>query len=347
MGRFTTSFLLFWFFILPARAAFTSFYIFGDSITTTTNNTSGGSNYYGQRYSNGRVWVEVLAQRQGVVYDPSENVSYFGHDSAHLIASVNNSPSQPDAGTALFVIWVNSADLFDFWAAYSTSSSQWATAINQAQTNQLNAIQTLWNKGARTFLMPGAVDITQTPNFNSLTASQQTFLRQRAIDYNTAFAVTLDLARSSHPGIVIYEPNLFALVDDFMAHPANYGLTKTNIGVLQDSISHALNGPGTNYVYWDQLDPTAKVHAIIADTIQQTFWPPQFSKITALNGSNQLDVVNVPIGRDGFVDGSADLVTWDSDSAFDSTNITQSVFLPVSDPSRFYRLRFPFVWTWP
>ena len=65
--RFTIGFLLFGSVIFSAKAAFTNLYVFGDGISTTTNNTSGlSSYYYGQRYSNGRVWVEVLAQRQGL-----------------------------------------------------------------------------------------------------------------------------------------------------------------------------------------------------------------------------------------------------------------------------------------
>jgi phospholipase/lecithinase/hemolysin len=342
------AFLLFGLFILPAQAAFTSFYVFGDALSTTTNNTSGG-NYFGQSFSNGKVWVEVLAERQGITYQSNKNWSYFGDYSANLVANVNTFSAPVDGSTALFAVWVSAADLLGFWVANTMNASQWATALNQSQTNHLTAINTLYNKGARTLVMPSAVDISAAPYFATLSASQRTFLRQRAIDFNTGFAVTLNQARALHPDLVIYEPNLFSLVDDLMAHPGNYGLTKTNIDVLQDgSLSNkALNGPGTNYVFWDWQDPTAKVHEIIADTIQQFIWPVQISKIISFNGSNRLDVANVPIGRDGFVDGSTNFIAWDSDAPFDSTNATQSIFIPTSDPVRLYRLRFPFAWTWP
>src|SRR6185436_8902635 len=120
-------------------------------------------------------------------------------------------------------------------------------------SNQLSAIITLYNKGARTLLAPSVVDASIAPAF-VLTPTQKTFFRQRCIDYNNAFAVTLNQARAACPALTIYGPNLFPLVDDFMAHPANYGLTKTNIGVLQDAAlaDKSLNGPGTNYVFWDQ-----------------------------------------------------------------------------------------------
>ena len=64
--------------VFPAQAAFTSLYVFGDGISTTTNGP-GGIYYYGRRYSNGRVWVELLAEWQGLAYDANKNWSYYGH----------------------------------------------------------------------------------------------------------------------------------------------------------------------------------------------------------------------------------------------------------------------------
>ncbi len=76
--------------ILSASAAFSSLYVFGDALSTTTGNNPPSSDYYGQRDSNGRVWVEVLAQRQGLTYDASKNDSYYDHNSAVLLTEINN-----------------------------------------------------------------------------------------------------------------------------------------------------------------------------------------------------------------------------------------------------------------
>ena len=130
---------LFGFTVVPVQAAFTALYIFGDSISTTTNGP-GGSFYYGQRNSNGRVWVEVLAQRQGLTYDSSKNWSYFGNTSTSLVANVSSFPAPVNANNALFVIWVNCADLFYPALNDGTSLSQWTSAINQSQTNHYTGI---------------------------------------------------------------------------------------------------------------------------------------------------------------------------------------------------------------
>ncbi len=68
---FTLCILLFGLGVPQSKAAFTSLYIFGDGVSTTTTNHTPtyAPYYYGGRWSNGRVWVEVLAQRQGLSAD--------------------------------------------------------------------------------------------------------------------------------------------------------------------------------------------------------------------------------------------------------------------------------------
>src|SRR5579864_4554115 len=111
--RFSIGILLLGSVSLRAQS-FTSLYVFGDALSTTTNNTSRSAQYpqwyYGKRNSNGRVWVEVLAQRQGIpiVY----NWSYFDNDSASLVNNLKTFTS-PIPPTALVVVWCNCSDLFD------------------------------------------------------------------------------------------------------------------------------------------------------------------------------------------------------------------------------------------
>jgi len=80
--QFTLGLVLLGLTVRPVSAAFTSLNVFGDSLSSTTSNSASGTlatNYFGKRYSNGRVWVEVLAQQQGLPYVASNNISYFGN----------------------------------------------------------------------------------------------------------------------------------------------------------------------------------------------------------------------------------------------------------------------------
>jgi phospholipase/lecithinase/hemolysin len=361
-------FLLFGSAVVSAQTAFTSLYIFGDGVSTTTNNTSGLTNYYGKRYSNGRVWVELLAQQQGLGANSITNVnwsnstnnwSFYRDFSPLLVTNVNHFTAPSDAATALFVVWVNDADFVGYMGTIypSTNIVTWTNAINQSLTNHWNIITNLYYaKGARTLIMPNAVDITEIPQYNNYPAATKSFIRQRIVGFNTAFTALLNQAGTSLPGIMIYEPDFFALLDNVLTNAAAYGLTNAlyngqSIDAYDDPslANKSINGPGTNYIFWDYDDPTAKLHAVLADITQQLISPVQISNITALNGSNQLVVANVPIGQIGLVLGCTNLAmpSWTTNVTFVSSNTTQTVYVTNSGPQWFYQLQFPYSWTWP
>src|ERR1700685_3098912 len=106
--------LLFGFMALPVQAAFSSFYVFGDALSATADpKAPGGSYFYGQRWSNGRVWVEVLAQRQGLTINNTNNNSYWDHNSSALLAELNNFSVPANVANDLFIVWVCNADTYD------------------------------------------------------------------------------------------------------------------------------------------------------------------------------------------------------------------------------------------
>ena len=367
--RFMVGFLLFACAFFPAQAAFTNLYIFGDTVSTTTNGP-GDANFYGKRYSNGRVWVEVLAQQQGMGANSitnvnwsysTKNLSYYDHNSAELVTELN-SFSPTNATNALIIVWVNDADFVDDMVTCepytSNNIAAWNSAINLSLTNHYKVITNLYfAKGARALIMPNAVDITKIPSYGNLTPAEKNFVRLRVIAFNAGFTNTLNRARTNCPAIKIYVPDMFALLDNVVSNAAYYGLTNAldsngqSIGAKDDPAlsNKALNGPGTNYIFWDYLDPSAKFHAVLADITQQLLSPVQITNLTALNGSNQLVVANVPIGQNGLVLGRTNLVlgNWTTNATFVSSNATQTVYVPASGLVWFYRLKFPYTWAWP
>jgi phospholipase/lecithinase/hemolysin len=393
--RFTWFLFLFGLVVIPAHASFTSLYIFGDGVSTTTTNpvaSTLGSYYYGLRRSNGRVWVELLAQQLNLTNNfwysnhianqlsytnlsaystnwsySSNNWSYYGDASTNLIANLNAFVAPPNASNALFIIWVSDADFVNDMANIYTANiqtsartniTQWTNAINQSLTNHWQAITNLYfAKGVRTLVMPNAVDITEIPAYNTITYSaDKSFIRQMVINFNVAFTPLLSNAMALCPGLTIHEPDFFSVLDNLLANPAAYGLTNAlqngqPIDALDDNslTDLSLNGPGTNYIFWDATDPTAKVHAIIAGVAQQVIAPVQISQITSQNGTNRLNLANVPVGLSGIVLGSTNLAmtNWTTVTDINSTNSLQPVFVPASGPMQFYRLNFPFSWTWP
>jgi len=364
--------------ILSAHANFLSIYIFGDSVSATaTNNATGSATnfYYGKRYTNGRTWVEVLAQRQGlgansitnVNWDySSNNVSFYGQYSPVLVTNVAKFAAPSNATNCLFVVWVCNADFVGDMsdpnvgdpgnAYHGTNIVAWTNAINHHLTNHFKAITNLYAKGCRTLIAPNAADVTAVPQFNAAPTGYLAFVRQRVISFNTNYAAMLKQISAGSPGLTIYVPDLFSLLNNVLTNAAAYGLTNAlSNGLSIDAVDSipsvtVTNNPGTNYIFWDFTgDPTAKFGEIIADVVQQVISPVQFSGVIYFNGTNRLNLTNVPVGLNGSVLSLTNLAlaNWTTNLNFNSTNTSQPVFVPATNRQQFYRLYFPYAWSWP
>lgn len=342
---------------ISSHSAYTSLYVFGDGVCTTTNGP-GGVYYYGNRYCNGRVWVEVLAQRLGLTYNPNRNWSFFGHYSPNLVTNVGKFLAPSDVNTALFIIWVGNADFvyaISQYAPYTTNNlAVWTNATNLSLSNHYTAIQMLYAQGARTLVMPNVVDLTKVPFYVGLSAANKSFIRQRIIEFNLGLANRLNQARMAFPNLNIISPDLFTLLEDFLARPGDYGLTNVlsggqSIDALSDSAlaNKSLSGPGANYIFWDYLDPSARAHAALADEIHQLLAPTRIVGLTQLAGSNRLAIANFPFGLSGFVEATTTFAGWTTVQSLPGTNAEASILVPATGSLQFYRLRFPHSWAWP
>jgi phospholipase/lecithinase/hemolysin len=344
--------------VVSSPAAFSSFYIFGDGTCSTNANASPQQYYYGKRFCNGRIWTEVLAQRQGFAYESNKSISFFGHTSTALLTNVNAFTPPTDASNSLFVIWVCDADFVndmygigDFNnASHGTNMTAWVNAVNQSLTNHWKALTNLYYaKGLRTVILPNAVDINKTYNFNGWPPANKSFVRQRIVDFNTGLNSIANQARASLPGITIYVPDFFTLLDFLSTNSAAFGMVNPGndaVDTFAPNISPT-NGVGANYLFWDYLNPSAMAHMVMADSVQQLLSPVALGDIQTLDGTNQLTVVNNPIGRAGFLEGSTNYMNWIQRASVPTNNATESVLLPASGRMEVYRLRYPFGWTWP
>ena len=404
--QIATSIVLLGWAVLPSQAAatqgaFTSVYVFGDALSTTTANTAGldpsdgeMKDYYGGRYSNGRVWVEVLAQRLGTTV--GYNLSYYDCNSADLsnnVKSFNISPSV--AANTLFVVWGDNADLFDVVnAGNGDNQSAYNKVIIAGTNDELFVIKNLAAKGVQTLVMPSVVDISQVPYFSQdYTTAYLQMMHNESIAYNLAFSNMLNVARQACPGLTIYEPDFFSLLNTVLTNGPAYGLTNAIYeGATIDALDYYdyknnTNGLGTNFVYWDMLDPSAKLHEIMADEAMQMVAPVRLSQVTPLSplsaatATNVLTIANVPVGLSGFVEGTTNFYqkgwAWTTMTNFTSISPVQSIFVnspalpPIALPGgngpitpggagnqptptnaipsywQAYRLKFPLAWYWP
>ena len=334
--------------VVPASSALSSFYVFGDALSATadTANSPGPPLYDGYRWSNGRVWVEVLAQLQGI---PIYNNSYFDHNSSITVVDVKSFSAPPNVANDLFAVWVCNADTFDAASTVVNDNNQnpahllneFISANMASQINHFQIITNLYAKGVRNLIMPNAVDISTIPAYNLGNATA--VLHAGCIDYNARFVTTINQAKAACPSLNIYTPDYYTLLNNVLTNAAYYGLTNAKSGgysidALDDLYANApvnLNGAGTNYIFWDPKDPTAKLHAVMANVAQQLISPPvQVGNIIPFAGGRRWDVVHYPAGVGGLANATTHLTptNWTDRLSIVGSNTAPMLVVPTSRP---------------
>jgi hypothetical protein len=212
----------------------------------------------------------------------------------------------------------------------------------------------------RTVLIPNAVDISLVPFFTHTLEAlgigavapygipSLATIHTNVIQYNATLATAIGQMRAQYPDLKIYAPDFFTQFNFFLSHPEIYGITKTSIDALEDQTlaDKSFNGPGADYVFWDYLHPTTKVHQYMATVAQQAMSSLMISQFSMQGSTYRLDLAYLPIGRTGTVENKSNLgpgTTWTPCASILVTNTTQTVFVSTNGlGSRcFFRLNFP------
>jgi outer membrane lipase/esterase len=272
-----------------SAAAFTGIFTFGDSLSDSGNTSlaSGGAvpgaAYFNGHFSNGPVWVESLTAGLGLTGTfPSllggRNFAFGGANTATggLVPTI----SQQVGGflgsggsflpTDLVVVWGGANDFF---------SGQTNPAIPAGNISSI--ISTLAGAGARNFLVPNLPDLGDTPDSIAtgdplVIAGSSAF----SIAFNAALLSGMNSLESSL-GVTIYDLDVYNISKDIKNSPATYGFTNTTQAAL-------LTGNAANaaqYVFWDGVHPTTRVHDIIAQRALATVPEPTSAFLVLITGS--------------------------------------------------------------
>lgn len=291
-------------------APYTKLIIFGDSLSDVGNIASAsfdiypGKYYYEDRFSNGAVWVETLAASLGLPATQrstagGDNFAYGGAQTAGTggiqgiaIRDVDEQVTQYLGArtadpTALYVVFAGSNDFINGQTNVATPANRLTTDLSRLIT-----------AGARNFLVPNLALLGGTPRFNG-NASTAAAYNTRTEQFNAAMdAKLLDLADDA-TGLAFFRLDVAALFADAIAMPAKFGLTNvTNAAApgLQPGASSyntsQIAANASQYLFWDDLHPTATVHSILA------------ARALAL-----VDGVPGDFNADGAID-AADLALW-------------------------------------
>jgi thermolabile hemolysin len=249
----------------------TELYVFGDSLSDTGmvfRATAGmyppNSTYFQGRYSNGRVWIEYLAENLNLSSKQTNNFAYGGSTTG----SVGNSyvPSllnqvqsftqthQHTNSDALYVLWAGANDYL-----------QGVSSANVPVKNVTTAINSLTEVGAKKILVANLPDLGQLPATKNSTNSVNLSALTQA--HNQGLRRSLKVLNQQHSDLEIVVLDANALYRDAIANPAAFNFTNVS--------SSCLSGSGTcgkpdQFLFWDGIHPTAAAHRIIGETAFST-----------------------------------------------------------------------------
>ncbi|AVH69882.1 SGNH/GDSL hydrolase family protein [Nostoc sp. 'Lobaria pulmonaria (5183) cyanobiont'] len=249
----------------------TELYVFGDSLSDTgmVFRATGGMyppnpTYFQGRYSNGRVWIEYLAESLHLSSKQTNNFAYGGSTTG----SVGNSyvPSllnqvqsftqthQKTNSDALYVLWAGANDYL-----------QGVSSATIPVKNVTTAINSLTDVGAKKILVANLPDLGQLPaTRNSANSVNLSALTQA---HNQGLRRSLKVLSQQHSDLEIVQLDANTLYRDAIANPAAFNFTNVTSPCLSGS---SICSNPDQFLFWDGIHPTAAAHRIIGETAFST-----------------------------------------------------------------------------
>ena len=324
--------------------SFTALYVFGDSLSDTGRNPPApGTNYYEGRYSNGPLWVEYLSADLGIPYNPSNNFAVAGSTTTNLPAQIAGLKGATGLPTALFTLLSGGNDFIANASTGLMNNVLWDDFITNTVDNLTNAIGELYTNGARNIIVRNLANLAQTPAFIAAdTESYSNLVTSKVSLFNQVLYAAETNEMQHYSGLRLYLIDDFAGLSDILSAPAAYGFTVTMQGALEDSslTDKSFNGPGANYVFWDDLHPTTKMDArtgaIAFDTVEAELNIARSGTNFTLTASNLYPTLPYTI------QSSTNLTTWSNYLVFTatSTNTTMTLTNQPGKRGAFYRVQY-------
>jgi thermolabile hemolysin len=330
---------------LEAAPMFTSLYVFGHSWTDTQQ-----GHYWQGRECNGPLWPEFLSTNFGLPYSPSNNFAVGGATSAQILyQQVFPLVPPADAASALFVLgaaYENDFLQLDPTTALLnlTNDVFWINFIRPLVQNTSNAIVTLYGKGARTIVVPDMGDFSMLPFVQGVTDLQRAQISSRCAQLNTALGYAVDALDLQWADLRLFRLNFRERFTEVLTHYRDYGFTKINPSALEDPLlaNKAYDGPGKDYVWWDDVHPTSKMHLLWADWIYSAVSQTPLARLAITRATNSLTITMEKLNPNQTykLQISPDLNSWSDLQSFtvpSSTN--QFTYFSTDVSAVFFRLR--------
>ena len=215
--------------------------------------------YFEGRFSNGRIWVEYLADPERLDA-PLTNRALGGAQSDGLVppglieqvaTHIATDGFQLSSST-LFIIWIGGNDYFN-------ADSDFPPVV----ANIKDAMERLVEFGARRILVMNLPDLGTIPD--TLGTPEAAEATAFSTGFNTALGNMLDTFSTEYPEVDLYEFDVFAFFVMIQSDPGAFGFS--NVTDPSPNFQVENNFDGAGHVFWDDKHPTTQTHALLADQV--------------------------------------------------------------------------------
>lgn len=170
----------------------------------------------------------------------------------------------------LVIEWSGANDMF------KVNARPTQAIVNHGVHDRIDNLKKLIRAGYRHFILFNLPDISLSPKFQALSAQEQQNAKRCVENFNQQLAYECHQIRQDNTAITL---QLFDVHREFMTmyqHPERFRLdpakrtqpytTSPDFHMLDNGTS-----PSTGYMFWDDVHPTADVHAYLTDKFCETY----------------------------------------------------------------------------
>ena len=308
---------------LAQNRTFTNQYTFGDSLSDSGNifaatSALGAPNppppYFQGRFSNGRVFSELLGNNLALAVTAPSSVKSslnFAFGGATAGGSSTLPPAMAiqlglfqaraiaPAKTDLFTVLFGANDLIPVLTAPTTATNpaNIDTAGASAAVTVAGGVQTLVGLGAKNIVVGGLPSLGSTPRSVAAGSTGTAFGLRASTAFNNELTSRL---RTIVGGAAAADVNLVYIdlqgaLDRIVLDHRALGYTNVTSFVIAPAAAGG-GGDPNNYVFFDDIHPTAKTHALLANAIVETLNPEPVIGFSATLGGAALALQSLQSG---------------------------------------------------
>lgn len=255
------------------------------SIYNLIDYTASPGRYDAGRWSNGPLWIEHLNAQLGLPVlqrnggtsplTSGTNFAYGGATSGtgykdFIVANLQTQVASyvTLAGTAsstgLYTVWAGGNDVIDYIAANSPNTPAGIDQLTTTMaTNIATAVTTLYNAGARDFLVANLPALGDKPSY--VNTPNQAFANEIVATYNLKLSQAISTLDTQLADLDLTPWDVFSDFNGILQNPTNYGFTNVTVGAFSGAGPY----PGMvvanpdQHVFWDDTHPTAPGHELL------------------------------------------------------------------------------------